>query len=314
MKYIIAIDSGATKSEVLLFPLEKNGKSAARAIKVFPAINFNVLGFNETASRLIAIIKKSASKVKLANIGYICAGISGAGFAGDRRKLEKVIATKLRFKNIKILPDTETAFASIFESHEKNCGILIAGTGSVLYYRDGNSKIKKAGGWGRLFGDEGSGYWIAREALHKVTQHYDGRFKYAKLTKAIEKELGLSAQSIIKEIYHNNLEISKAAKAVFKSAATGDKSSKEIISSAAEKLCEHFIPIGNGKIKIALCGSLFSEEILLEKYLRKITKTKFPNVKFVKPQKSPVWGAMRMALDVLARSGAAHACLRQEAI
>ena len=42
--------------------------------------------------------------------------------------------------------------------------VVIAGTGSVVYATDG-TRGWTTGGWGYLFGDEGSAFWLAREAL-----------------------------------------------------------------------------------------------------------------------------------------------------
>jgi N-acetylglucosamine kinase-like BadF-type ATPase len=42
--------------------------------------------------------------------------------------------------------------------------IVIAGTGSVVYGTDGR-RGRTIGGWGYLFGDEGSAFWLVREAL-----------------------------------------------------------------------------------------------------------------------------------------------------
>src|SRR5207244_2940898 len=97
--------------------------------------------------------------------------------------------------------------------------------------------------------------------------------------------------------------ISKAAKFVFKTAEKGNRQSKEIITKAAEHLANHFIPLGNkANYKIALCGSLFSEEKLLEKELRKIAAKNFKNIKFIKPKQNPVWGAVKLAIDEINES------------
>lgn len=53
--------------------------------------------------------------------------------------------------------------------------VVIAGTGSVAYGRDVNGSETRAGGWGPLFGDEGSGYWLACRALNAVSRATDGR-------------------------------------------------------------------------------------------------------------------------------------------
>lgn len=51
--------------------------------------------------------------------------------------------------------------------------VVIAGTGSVALatFEDGVSHL--AGGWGYLFGDEGSAFWIAREAVRAAAMHGD---------------------------------------------------------------------------------------------------------------------------------------------
>ena len=43
--------------------------------------------------------------------------------------------------------------------------VIIAGTGSIVYGRNARGEAARAGGWGHMIGDEGSGYWIGREAL-----------------------------------------------------------------------------------------------------------------------------------------------------
>ena len=42
---------------------------------------------------------------------------------------------------------------------------LISGTGSVAWGRTPDGRTARAGGWGYLLGDEGSGYWVGRQAV-----------------------------------------------------------------------------------------------------------------------------------------------------
>ncbi len=227
-KYIIGIDSGATSSEVLIVqtplspPFAKGGKTLARGVyKKYPPINFNVLGFDETAKRLISIIKDSSKKIGLKNTAYIVAGISGARDEKDRLKLAKKLTATLHFKNISIYPDTAIAFAAIFSHFNKNCGILLAGTGSVFYFVNRKGMIERYGGWGRHIGDEGSGYWIAREALNRVTLSFDKRGRKTKLEQVFYKKFGINKNNLVKHIYHNKLDIAKLTKHVFDCAESG---------------------------------------------------------------------------------------------
>ena len=54
---------------------------------------------------------------------------------------------------------------------------VISGTGSMTYgERQGVGH--RVGGWGELFGDEGSAYWIAAQGLNAFTRMSDGRLPH----------------------------------------------------------------------------------------------------------------------------------------
>jgi N-acetylglucosamine kinase-like BadF-type ATPase len=306
-KYFIGIDSGATSSEVLIvqIPLAKalpllvkgkfKGVEKKPVIKKYPPINFNVLGFDESAKRLIHIIQDSSKKIGLKNIGYIVAGISGARNEKDRKKLSHAVSKNLGFNKIKILPDTEIAFYSVFEQHQTSCGILIAGTGSVLLVKGVANTMRRVGGWGRILGDEGSGYWIAREALSFAVKCYDKSSKKNEILHMLEKKFKLDEGNIIEQVYHKNFDISKITKEVFRLAEGGNVLADSIIRRAVQHLAELLTCITKAEHVIALCGSLFTEEKLLEKYLRNIVKEEFPYITLIKPNRKPVWGAVEIA-------------------
>lgn len=49
--------------------------------------------------------------------------------------------------------------------------VVIAGTGSVAYGVASDGRAATTGGWGYLFGDEGSAFWIARTAISVAAMH-----------------------------------------------------------------------------------------------------------------------------------------------
>jgi len=126
--------------------------------------------------------------------------------------------------------------------------------------------------------------------------HYDVIGRYTSVLKHIRNEFGINRDNIVEHVYHKNFDISKVTPFVFKSAKKGDTIAKDIIYNAAARLAHHFTALGKANARIALCGSLFSQEKLLEKYLKQISKEKFPNINFVKPVVSPVWGAVKLAV------------------
>jgi N-acetylglucosamine kinase-like BadF-type ATPase len=296
-KTIIGIDAGATSSESVLYSTDK--KENKTKYFHFPPINYNLLGVKKTVDTLCDIIDKTRCGNSLAKIGFIAAGIAGARHDLDRIRIKNLLTERLDYNNIAIFPDTEIAHASVFEPDETNCGILISGTGSVLYYKDNERKTIRIGGWGRYLGDEGSGYWIAKEALADATKHYDGRGRQTLLASEIHKRFDITADTILQKVYHDDFEISKITGTVFDCAENGDIISADIIMKAAEHLADHFIPLKNLRSTIALCGSLFSEEKLLEQYLTEIVKEKYPQIELFIPKQRPVMGAVNIAKRIL---------------
>jgi N-acetylmuramic acid 6-phosphate etherase len=69
--------------------------------------------------------------------------------------------------------DLDSGLAAAFGD---NPGILvISGTGSVVVGRNAAGQTARAGGWGHILGDHGSGYWIALTGLRAAIRDYDRR-------------------------------------------------------------------------------------------------------------------------------------------
>jgi N-acetylglucosamine kinase-like BadF-type ATPase len=80
--------------------------------------------------------------------------------------------------------------------------VLVAGTGSIAYGRDARGRAARAGGWGYLLGDEGSGFWIGRRALLSVVRHADGRGPFTMLTELVLRHMGITRPAeLIHETY-----------------------------------------------------------------------------------------------------------------
>lgn len=73
---------------------------------------------------------------------------------------------------IEVVSDAEVAFASATPSPEGT--VVIGGTGSVAARIAGRRKSSWVGGWGWLLGDEGSAYWIGREAVRSTLRALQG--------------------------------------------------------------------------------------------------------------------------------------------
>jgi N-acetylglucosamine kinase-like BadF-type ATPase len=96
-------------------------------------------------------------------------GSRGIWTADERRRLARRLRRAAR--RIEVLSDAQVAHLGALGV---GAGLLIlAGTGSIVIGRDEAGRWTRAGGFGPLLGDEGSGFWIGREWLRVTTQGED---------------------------------------------------------------------------------------------------------------------------------------------
>ncbi len=101
------------------------------------------------------------------------AGLAGAGATAPRAAVIEALRTLGLADRVVVGTDVEAAFHDAFGGGP---GVmLIAGTGSIVWTRDAAGEERRVGGWGRMLGDEGSGYWIGLEGLRHVARAEDGR-------------------------------------------------------------------------------------------------------------------------------------------
>ena len=126
----------------------------------------NVLRVGEACARdaLAAAIHEScvAAGVSPQSIAWTCAGVAGAAQAEAAGSLERVLR-EIVAGQIEILGDMEIALEAAFGTGP---GVIVnAGTGSFAYGRNRQGETLRAGGWGRMISDEGSGHWIGVRAI-----------------------------------------------------------------------------------------------------------------------------------------------------
>jgi N-acetylglucosamine kinase-like BadF-type ATPase len=117
---------------------------------------------------------------------------------------------------------------------------VISGTGSMTYGRSGRVGIR-VGGWGELFGDEGSGYWIGVEGLRAFSQMSDGRLPPGPLLTVLREQLELSSDLDLVDIVLNRWRgsrrsVAALARPIVQAAGLGDAAAARIVDQAAAEL------------------------------------------------------------------------------
>ncbi|MGH9144913.1 MAG: BadF/BadG/BcrA/BcrD ATPase family protein, partial [Vicinamibacterales bacterium] len=120
-------------------------------------------------------------------------------------------------------------------------GIAInAGTGSIVYGRNADFEAARAGGWGHMIGDEGSGYWIGRESLAAVMRASDGRGPETSLTDAILAHFNVDDESQLPRIVYDReqprVSVAALGPIAQRAAEHGDAVAVRILERAADEL------------------------------------------------------------------------------
>jgi len=253
-KFVIAVDGGQSSTLALVATLEGRIIGAGFA---GPSNHVHEPGGVE---RLRTALSQSMTEAlsnahqSADNIVSICLGMTGgAEMAAD------MVQPHFPQARLQSYYDSVTALAGA--SMAQPGVVVIAGTGAVAYGQLADGRSAKAGGWGYIMGDEGSGYAVARKALLAVGRARDGRGDATALTEAL---LAHSPPKSFDELVRWSAaaepgEIATLAPLVLAAAAGGDPVAKGIIEEAATALTELVAPLvalfgGRGQIKLALAG------------------------------------------------------------
>ncbi|MEO8446784.1 MAG: BadF/BadG/BcrA/BcrD ATPase family protein, partial [bacterium] len=262
--YYIGIDSGGTKCELLI--ASENKKITFK--KLYKGVHYSVCGpeiYSDEVSKFIFDALRNAG-LKIENCISICFGIAGAREDKDRVKLKKLFRKKLGSETIVITTDAMTALYGAFEGEEGI--ILISGTGSVLYGFS-KDKITRVGGWGRIIGDEGSGYWIGKRALNLAAKEYDRKnIKESLFTRKLEQEFGITKENINQKTFSTGFEIQSVAPLVLRCAASKCRLSLTVVNEAVSGLLElltTFLEVSKRKseIQMSFIGSIVENKNII---------------------------------------------------
>lgn len=296
-KILIGVDGGGSNSKLAVADSELNILHQAEG----GPTNFLKIGIDEAVKNLgnllAPIINKFADS-------YSCCviGTAGAGRKEDASQLENELKKHLRNVNqIKVVSDAKITLTGAFEN--SNGAILIAGTGSILFYKNSNS-VKRIGGFGRILGDEGSGYAIGKAALNHLAKVFDGRDSKSNLSEMLIEDYSLnSGDELIREVYKHNFDIASVARNVIDSAEKGDKIAREILESESSQLIQHIDTLINNEnlsnLYLSFAGSLLTNKNYYSDLIKRKLNKSYPQIKLVTPKYNPEIGALLIAKELL---------------
>ena len=167
MKYYLGIDGGGTRTTAAVS--DENGNIRFKAVG--KSINFYSVGMEKARENLKNVINDIYKNIGEIEFDSAFIGCSALDNEASNETITALCDGVIIAKKIGMNSDVYVALAS---SGEDKCRIVaICGTGSIVTGIDENCNIKTKGGWGHIFGDEGSAYSIAVNALKASAMLYD---------------------------------------------------------------------------------------------------------------------------------------------
>jgi N-acetylglucosamine kinase-like BadF-type ATPase len=178
--------------------------------------------------------------------------------------------------------------------------VTIAGTGSIAFGRNISGVTARAGGWGYLFGDEGGGFDIVRQAVRAALRFEEGWGPQTALHAALLHATGAAgANDLVHRLYTEEWprpRVAALAKIVDTAALEGDHGARDILSTAAQQLATLAVSVaqrlfraGEGTM-FCYTGGVFRSRLLLERYRQLIELE--DGRRCVPPRYSPAAGAL----------------------
>ena len=201
------------------------------------------------------------------------------------------------------VPDLEVAFAG--GTPASDGAVLVAGTGAAAASLTDHRLTRTADGHGWLLGDDGSGFWLGREAVRATLRTLDAGGTPGALVDSVLRELDGDRTErphdrVIQAV--NSLpgvRLSALAPLVTAAYRTGDPQARSIVERAAAALLATLGLIRDPaeSTPIVLAGSLAGDASPVGVELRALLATRFAGA--VLPARTGVGGAAWLALAAL---------------
>ena len=299
MIHVLGIDAGGTKTVCQL--ADENGEVFAEARR--GGANLQASGELEVEKVLHEVMEEAIGDHDV-RPSAICLGIAGVDRPDDARVV-RAIMKRIGYK-ARVLVVNDALVALEAGAPGIPGVVLIAGTGSIAYGRNDHNQAARAGGWGYMLGDEGSGYWIGRSALRAVLREADRRGPATRLTGLLLNYYGVTrAQDLIAQVYHGSLRpsaIAALAQCVMGAFNDGDSVAIGILRSAADQLESAALSVARrleligSDFPFVLSGGIFRAVPWLEEELTRRLPMASPRARTILLNDEPATGAVRLAL------------------
>ena len=298
MRYVVGIDAGGTKTVGLL--ADETGKILAEARG--SGANLQTGGELEVEKVFDGVLESLGRDHPIA---AVCLGIAGVDRPQDEQVIKGILGRLGHRQSARVVNDAAIALAA--GAPHRTGVVVLAGTGSIAYGADQSGRTARAGGYGFLLADEGSGYWFGHQALRAVVRAADGRSPATALTALLFEELEVgSVPELVPRVYERGLpkhRIAAIAPVVQQAYERGDAVATELMMLGARELAliarsvVGQLSLGPEPYPVVLAGGVFKGCPGLVEPL--VASLELPSARPELLRVEPARGAVNLALDLL---------------
>jgi N-acetylglucosamine kinase-like BadF-type ATPase len=296
MTYFLGVDGGQSSTVAVI------GDAQGKIVGWASAGPCNHVGAAEGRAKFLRVMREclgqAARRAGIADLRFRAACL---GMSGGRDDKAALLGELLEAEHIIVTHDAQIALAGATAGDPGV--IVIAGTGSIAFGENARRETARAGGWGYVFGDEGGGFDIVRQALRAALREYEGWGPRTPLTPALLESTGTSnANETVHRFYTDDWPRSRVASLaplVDRIAEAGDPVALGILNRAAQDLAmlagsvRRQLWQDQESLKLSWIGGVFNSAILLERF-RMLVELE-GGVSATAPMHSPAIGALLLA-------------------
>jgi glucosamine kinase len=227
---------------------------------------------------------------------------------------------------IEIAGDMEIAFEDAFGA---GAGVIvISGTGSIAYGKNSRGETARAGGWGHLMSDEGSGHWIGVAAIRAALRARD-RGDNPSLLKDLMSALGVeTVEELVIRVNETPapdfaslfpVVLSAAlAPRVLPAAHAGDSIAQEVLEYAGKELAKLGETVirrlfsGADEVYVATHGGVLASSAQVKNSLIEHLRARDPRTRFISREIDPAQGALERARRGLGAGASGSLAAKQQ--
>lgn len=299
MGFFVGIDAGGSKTECVL--ADEAGAVLARATGA--GANLRRVSRAELRATLSGCLEDLRRTAGLPAIvaDAVCAGFAGASGTEARAQARQVLTELLHPHQLYIVGDMEVALEAAVGAGPGV--VLVAGTGSIAYGRNGLGRQARAGGRGPGVGDEGSGYDIGRRAVEAVLRAEQSSAPAPHLTKIVLQGLGVERVEELEGRVRpeSAAELAALVPMVVEASRAGDPTARDILAQAAQALAAlalevlEELDLLEAEVRIAVSGGVFAATEEVFAGVRAAIAAKAPQALVEPLVVTPAQGAVRLA-------------------